>query len=150
MLDVHARLHVWKQKRGDDDADPIPVVADAIARESWLLCFDEFQVTDIADAMILGRLFETLFDRRVVVVATSNRHPDDLYKNGLQRQRFLPFIDLFKQHLDTHSLDGKTDYRMQHMRALETVYFTPLGNNADQFIAAVSYTQLKLPTMGGG
>ena len=136
MLDVHARLHAWKQERRDEDADPIPAIADAIARESWLLCFDEFQVTDIADAMILGRLFETLFDRRVVVVATSNRPPDDLYKDGLQRQRFLPFIDLFKQHLQVMTLQGPTDYRMQHMHALKTLYFTPLGKDAHSFMDA--------------
>ncbi len=107
------------------EADPIPPLADEIAAEAWLLCFDEFQVTNIADAMILGRLFEALFERGVVVVATSNSAPDELYHGGLQRELFLPFIALIKQKLDVLELDGGVDYRRERLRG-RPVYHTPL------------------------
>ncbi len=106
--------------------DPIRTVADEVAEGATLLCFDEFQVTDIADAMILGRLFEALFARGVVVVATSNRPPDDLYKDGLNRQVFLPFIAMLKERLDVHELEAEADYR-QGREEGEAVYFSPLG-----------------------
>jgi len=128
MLEVHARIHAWRQtpeaKKGD--GDPIPPLAEAMAGEAFLLCFDEFQVTNIADAMILGRLFEAMFAKGVVVVATSNIEPDDLYANGLQRERFLPAIELLKQKLDVLALDGGIDYRRIRIRGLP-VYHAPLG-----------------------
>ncbi|MCC6470469.1 MAG: AFG1 family ATPase [Alphaproteobacteria bacterium] len=128
MLEVQQRLHAARDKKL---AEPLQPLADALAAEAWLLCFDEFHVYTIADAMILGRLFEALFQRGVVVVATSNWAPDDLYKDGLQRERFLPFIALLKQKLDVLHLDGGTDYRLARMRSLE-VYHHPLGAAADR------------------
>jgi cell division protein ZapE len=134
MLEVQARLHRRREElaaRGaPPEADTIVPIAREIAQQTRLLCFDEFQVTNIADAMILGRLFETLFDEGLTVVATSNRAPDDLYKNGLQRDRFLPFIELLKQRLEILELGGGHDYRMDRMREL-AVYLTPLGAWAD-------------------
>jgi cell division protein ZapE len=140
MQEVHARLKVIRQhpgirelrpgKRAKDD-DILPTLARELAGECWLLCFDEFQVQDIADAMILGRLFEALFDAGVVVVATSNRPPRDLYKDGLQRENFLPFIALIESKLDLLHLDSGIDYRLESMRAMD-VYITPLDANADR------------------
>ncbi len=135
MLEVQARLHKRREelaaKGAPPEADTIVPIAREIAEETRLLCFDEFQVTNIADAMILGRLFETLFDEGVTVIATSNRAPDDLYKNGLQRDRFLPFITLLKQRLEILELGGGRDYRMDRIRELD-VYLTPLGAWATQ------------------
>ncbi len=134
MLEVHDRLHRRREelaaKGAPPEADTIVPIARAIARETRLLCFDEFQVTNIADAMILARLFETLFDEGLTVVATSNRAPDDLYRNGLQRDRFLPFIELVKQRLEILELGGGKDYRMDRLRNLD-MYLTPLGRWAE-------------------
>src|SRR5882672_1942670 len=134
MLEVHDRLHRRREelaaKGAPPEADTIVPIAKEIAGQTRLLCFDEFQVTNIADAMILGRLFETLFNQGVTVVATSNRAPDDLYKDGLQRDRFLPFIDLLKQRLEILELGGGHDYRMDRLRELD-VYLTPSGASAN-------------------
>jgi cell division protein ZapE len=110
--------------------DPIAPVAHAIANEATLLCFDEFQVTDVADALILGRLFEQLFARGVVIVATSNTAPQRLYEGGINRQLFLPFIALIEKHLDIVELNGPLDYRLQRMEGMP-LYMTPLGPEAD-------------------
>jgi len=131
MLEAHRFMHRW---RAENDGDPIGPLARHIRASALLLCIDEFQVSDIADAMILGRLFGLLFELGVVIVATSNRHPDDLYRNGLQRERFLPFIELLKQHNELIELVGPHDYRLMHMRRLATTYFTPLGASAEAFI----------------
>ena len=130
MLEVQARLHRRREElaaRGaPPESDTIVPIGKEIAAETRLLCFDEFQVTNIADAMILGRLFETLFEEGITVIATSNRSPDDLYKNGLQRDRFLPFIELVKQRLEVLELGGSQDYRMGRLREFD-LYLTPLG-----------------------
>src|SRR6185295_12558080 len=128
MMDVHASIHAERQKPGS--SDPIPVVARALADEARLLCFDEFQVSDVADAMILGRLFDRLFAEGVVIVATGNTAPDRLYEGGLNRQLFLPFIEEIKQRLDVVELNGPTDYRLQRLSGVK-VYLTPLGREAD-------------------
>jgi cell division protein ZapE len=132
MQEVHAEIFRYRQLPDDDvekkkgGDDPIRPLAKKIAEASWLLCFDELQVTDVADAMILGRLFEKLFERGVVVIATSNRAPDDLYQGGLNRQLFLPFIALFKDKLDVLHLAAQRDYRLQRL-SREKVWFSPLS-----------------------
>jgi cell division protein ZapE len=144
MVQTHARIHVERQRAGS--SDPIPVVAREIADTARLLCFDEFQVTDVADAMILGRLFEQLFARGTVIVATSNTPPDRLYEGGLNRQLFLPFIEEFKQRLDIVELNGPTDYRMLRLSGLN-VYLQPLGAQAD---AAMDAAWLRLTDTAKG
>lgn len=133
MVDVHARIHAQRQLAGTHD--PIPPVARALAAEAQLLCFDEFQVTDVADAMILGRLFDHLFAENVTIVATSNTPPDRLYEKGLNRQLFLPFIEEIKQRLTVLELNGPTDYRLQRLAGVR-VYIHPLGPDADQAMDA--------------
>lgn len=129
MREVHERLKAWRDKTKGSQRDPIEPLAKELSQEAWLLCFDEFQVDNIADAMILGRLFECLFEAGVVVVATSNRVPDDLYKDGLQRDRFLPFIDLIKHKLDVMELASPNDYRLGRVMGGK-VYFCPDDANA--------------------
>ena len=130
MADVHDRIAAYRQLVKDGkvkDTDPIPPVAREIAAEAKVLCFDEFTVTDIADAMILSRLFTTLFEERVVLVATSNVVPENLYKDGLNRSLFLPFIELLKQRTDTVNLDADQDYRLGKLSASKR-YFTPIND----------------------
>ena len=137
MQGVHADVHAWRQREkagkakgnGSRNGDPIPSVVDRIMATTTLLCFDEFQVTDITDAMILGRLFTALFDRGLVVVATSNREPGTLYEGGLNRQLFLPFIDLLREKMDVMELVAAADYRLRHL-AGAPVYYAPLDQAA--------------------
>jgi len=119
MLNAHKRFHAYRRTHPGVD-DPIPPLADSIASEAALLCFDEFQVRDIADAMILGRLFQALFDRGVVVVATSNTAPDDLFAGQPGRDAFLPFIAVLKQHMDVLEMDVGRDFRRRRMRGVRT------------------------------
>ncbi|MDX2222814.1 MAG: cell division protein ZapE [Rhodospirillaceae bacterium] len=130
LRDIHAEIHRLRQMPIPQEGDPIPGMADGIADHATLLCIDELEVRDIADAMIVGRLFQKLFDRHVVVVATSNRYPDDLYKDGLQRERFVPFINLIKERLDILQLEGTLDYRLGRIVG-SPVYHSPLGPAAD-------------------
>lgn len=127
MQEAHKGIHAARAKHV---SDPVREVADAIADQATLLCFDEMQVSDITDAMLVGRLFERLFERGVVVVATSNRHPDDLYKQGLNRHLFLPFIAEIKARLEIHELDSATDHRL-HRKPGDQVYFAPLDSEAE-------------------
>jgi len=147
MLDVHARINAWRKLdkdgrraspyhvRGAGD-DPIAPVARAIASEAKLLCFDEFHVTDITDAMILSRLFEALWvNEGVVVIATSNRDPDTLYENGLNRGLFMPFIKMMPEHLIIHAFDGDTDHRLRALTAAP-VYHVPLTGKSSAAMSA--------------
>jgi cell division protein ZapE len=138
MADVHARVFRMREaiKAGTvSGEDPILPVAEEIAAETQLLCFDEFTVTDIADAMILGRLFTQLFARGVVLVATSNVDPDDLYRGGLNRNHFLPFIALLKERVEVVRLAARTDYRQEKI-GKAPVYLTPLGPESDSSLDA--------------
>lgn len=127
MADVHERVHTYRQemKNGEANHDPIHRAAAAIAEENWLLCFDEFHVTDIADAMILARLFTRLFELGVVMVATSNLAPADLYKDGLNRALFLPFLALLEQHCEVVRLDARVDFRLEKLTGVPTWYVPP-------------------------
>jgi cell division protein ZapE len=131
MKQVHDGLNSLK-----NETDPLVSVAEKISTETRVLCFDEFHVNDIADAMILGRLFENLFERGVVVVTTSNYASDDLYKNGLQRERFLPTIELLKKNLDVLNVDAGIDYRLRTLEKLHT-YHMPLDAAAEQALEEI-------------
>lgn len=128
MQEVHDRVH--KLRQAGRDGDPVPAVAYDVAQDAVLLCFDEFQVDNIADAMILGRLFQKLFEHGVVVVATSNTPPNDLYREGLQRELFLPFIDLINKRLDVFDLGIGTDYRLARLKG-RPVYHVPADADAE-------------------
>jgi cell division protein ZapE len=120
MAEAHEKIYAYRQNiaRGEiADSDVIELTANAIFDEAWLLCFDEFHVTDIADAMILGRLFSKLFELGTVVVATSNVAPEDLYKGGLNRALFLPFIAEITDHMDVMRLDARTDFRASAIKS---------------------------------
>jgi len=134
MADVHDRIQKHRQARKDGtvkEDDPIPPVARALAEEAWVLCFDEFTVTDIADAMVLSRLFSALFSNGVVLVATSNVAPQDLYRDGLNRQLFLPFIAILERHTEVLALDSEKDYRQEKLARMP-VYLTPADAAADR------------------
>ncbi|MGB7089767.1 MAG: cell division protein ZapE [Methylovirgula sp.] len=133
MAEVHVRVFAFRQqlKRGEAKGDdPIAPVAEAIAADCWLLCIDELLVTDIADAMILGRLFKALFQCGVILLATSNVEPRDLYKDGLNRSLFLPFVDLLQERLEVLHLAARTDFRLEKLKG-EPVYHVPIDAKAD-------------------
>jgi cell division protein ZapE len=132
MADVHARIHDWRQRKKAGVAkgdDPMTPVAEALADEAWLLCFDEFSVTDITDAMILGRLFQAMFARGVVVVATSNVEPAKLYEGGLNRSLFTPFILKIEERMKVMALDARTDFRLEKLSGV-AAYNTPVDEQA--------------------
>ena len=134
MQQAHQRIHAWRQAN-PGLADPIPPLAEAIAAEAVLLCFDEFQVHDISDAMILGRLFDALFARGVVVVATSNTAPDDLFRGQPGRDAFLPFIAEIKRHVEVLHLESPRDYRRDRVRALPS-WHSPADGRAERAMDA--------------
>jgi cell division protein ZapE len=135
MAEVHERIYAYRQniargELGNGNGDVIALTANAIFDEAWLLCFDEFHVTDIADAMILGRLFAKLFELGTVVVATSNVAPEDLYKGGLNRALFLPFIAQISEHMDVMRLDARTDFRLEKLVGVK-MWLVPADRDAD-------------------
>jgi len=134
MQEAHARIHAWR-KAEPEGADPIPPLADRIAAEAALLCFDEFQVNDIADALILGRLFEAVFERGVIVVATSNTRPDDLFKGQPGRDAFLPFIALLKRRLEVLMMEAGRDFRRARLRGM-TTWHVPADARAERALDA--------------
>lgn len=149
MMDVHARIQDFRHrlKYGEiKDGDPIHLTAAALADETTLLCFDEFIVTDIADAMILGRLFGQLFERGLVLVATSNVPPGELYKDGLNRTLFVPFIQLLEQHVETVRLEARTDFRLEKLAGVK-VWHVPADARAH---AAIDAAWDNLAGPGGG
>jgi len=137
MLDVHERIALARQ---NGEGEPIEQVAKELSEDAQLLCFDEFHVTDITDAMIISRLFEQLFDRGLIMLGTSNRAPDELYENGLNRPLFEPFIDMLTAHCDVVEFPGATDHRLSQIKAAP-VYYTPLGAAADAGVEA-AWTRL--------
>jgi cell division protein ZapE len=141
MLDIHARLKVEREK---ELGDPIPPVVEALADEARLLCFDEMVVNNMADAAIMSRLFAGLFNAGVTVVTTSNRHPDDLYKDGLNRQLFLPFIDLVKERLDILGLNGPTDYRRDRLGSAAT-WLVPNGPESTKALSQTFFQLTDYP-----
>lgn len=136
MQDVHARLKAFREDTGGAADDAILMLADRLFDETTLLCFDEFHVQNIADAMILGRLFDRLFDLGLIMVATSNFPPDRLYESGLNRDRFLPFIARMKDELEVIGLEGTTDYRLERLQNLP-VYYCPDGPEAKAALARI-------------
>ncbi len=132
MQETHAAIHA---ARATHEGDPVRPVGDAVADGATLLCFDEMQITDITDAMLVGRLFERLFARGVVVVTTSNRHPDDLYRDGLNRHLFKPFVEIMKDRLEIHELASSHDHRLDRLRGAQ-VWYSPLGPEARAAIEA--------------
>lgn len=147
MQDVHARIFAWKRQH-PQGTDPIPPLADSIAAEAALLCFDEFQINDIADAMLLGRLFQALFSRGVVVVATSNTAPDDLFAGQPGRDAFLPFIALIKRYLDVLVLEGAHDWRRRQLHNMNLWHVPANGRAAralDAAFAALAGTAVAHP-----
>ena len=125
MQEMHEKINLERKK---GNTDPLASVAKKFAEKALVLCLDEFQITDIADAMIVGRLFSRLFDEGVFVVTTSNRKPDDLYKNGLNRELFVPFIKLFKERLEILRLDSFVDYRRKKLLGY-SVFLFPINEN---------------------
>lgn len=133
MLEIHQRLYELQQRHVDE---VLPGLAREMAQEIHFLCFDEFHVGNIADAMILGRLFSALFEAGVTIMATSNWAPDELYKNGLQRERFLPFIELIKKHMTIYRLEGRIDYRYQQVQGLP-ICFYPLSEDTTRKLQGI-------------
>lgn len=156
MQEVHARLHDIRRTSQKKGGDPVAQLAAQIAKETRLLCFDELQAADVADASLLQRLFEGLLDAGVLIVSTSNHPPESLYTGGVQKERFDKFIALIKTRMNVCPLSSPRDYRTEQIRALSRVYFTPLGRAADHFIVDILHVlapggapnQMQLPVQG--
>jgi cell division protein ZapE len=133
MQEIHTAL---SRARRSGTVDPVTPVAQAVAAQARLLCFDEMQISDITDAMIVGRLFEKLFAAGVIIVTTSNRMPDELYKHGLNRQLFLPFIALIKARMRAHHLNTEADYRQLKLKGVKT-WFSPLGPESSAALESI-------------
>ena len=135
MSEFHGLLKKWRDENSDEEAkDPIPKIIKKVSKKCAVLCFDELQVNNIADAMILGRIFEALIENGTFIAITSNRIPSDLFKDGLQRERFLPCISLIEKELEVFHLNNNQDYRMIKLADLQQVYQYPLGKDASKFI----------------
>jgi cell division protein ZapE len=141
MLEVHQRI---AEERSKEVGNPIPPVAEAMVEDARLLAFDELVVNNMADAAILSRLFAELFDRGVTIVATSNRPPSDLYKNGLNRELFLPFIDLLSERMDVLALNGPVDYRLDRLGRMDT-WLVPNGPDATAALSAAFFRLTDYP-----
>ena len=139
MQEVHGKLHFYRTsgERGKNGADPVVLLARDIARQTTLLCFDELQATDVADATLLFRLFEALFAAGVIVISTSNHPPASLYTGGIQRERFTKFITLLKDNMEVVSLASPSDYRYLQLKSLQKTYHAGLGASAESFIADI-------------
>jgi cell division protein ZapE len=133
MANFHKSLNDWRKKHGSSEksADPIPQIVKGLAKDYKVICFDELQVNNIADAMIVSRLFESMIKEGIYIFITSNRIPSDLYKDGLQRERFLPFIEVINNKLEVFELNNNKDYRMDNLGKIEHSYICPLGEDAD-------------------
>lgn len=140
MQNIHKSLHKWREQHSKDKAfDPIPEIAGEIADKYQVICFDELQVNNIADAMILYRLFKVLFDEHLYIFFTSNRLPEDLFKDGLQREHFLPFIDIVNKHLDVFELNYHQDYRLRKLSALKRIFIYPINDQTKAELENVIY-----------
>lgn len=146
MIEVHERLDQWRK---GGNGDPIPPVAGDLADQAWLLCFDEFQVKDPADALILDRLFSALFERGVVVVATSNVAPNDLYVGGLNRDHFLPFLALLQERCEVMELDAGIDYRRGRIKGMQVYFITHCDDGAEALDNAFAYLTDGAPAAPG-
>ncbi|MEC8403791.1 MAG: cell division protein ZapE [Pseudomonadota bacterium] len=158
MNEVHEQIFIWRKKNGvsrNGDSDPVLMVAKLIEKDCKLLCFDEFQVEDIADAMILGRLFKILFEMGILIIATSNIHPRNLYSEGLNRDTFIPFIDKLEENMEIYNLQAEKDYRIDRIKN-KRVYFSPInGQNKKNFheawqnlIGSIEVTSRSIPLKG--
>ena len=147
MLEVHAFIHEWRQQ---NKTDAVFALAKKIRSSALLLCVDEFHVSDIADAMILKRLFSQLFELGALVVITSNRHPDDLYQGGLQREQFLSFTKLLQEESKIIELITQEDYRLMHLSALKTTYYFPLNARSGDFVLRSYHELTHFPTLKTG
>lgn len=152
MREVHARIHQLRQsgQRGRDGSDPVVILAQQLASECSLLCFDELQATDVTDATLLYRLFQGLLEAGVVIVSTSNHPPASLYTGGIQRERFGKFISLLEENMQIAALSSPLDYRHLQLKSMNKTYFTPLGPEADAFIdqAIAQLCQHEKPSHG--